>query len=31
VKYTGSANDRDMILLNIGGSIPTSIRLQQLP
>ncbi len=31
VKYTGGANDRDIILLNIGGSVPTNIRNGQLP
>jgi hypothetical protein len=31
VKYTGSANDRDIILLNIGGSVPTNTRAEQLP
>jgi hypothetical protein len=31
VRYTGSLNDRDPILVNLGGSIPTTIRLEQLP
>ena len=31
VKYTGSANDRDPILQNIGGSLPTNTRADQLP
>jgi hypothetical protein len=31
VKYTGAANDRDIILLNIGGGSPTLTRLAQLP
>jgi hypothetical protein len=31
VKYTGGSNDRDPILANIGGIIPTNIRLEQLP
>jgi hypothetical protein len=31
VKYTGSANDRDLILQNIGGVVPTNTRVQQLP
>jgi hypothetical protein len=31
VKYTGSGNDRDRILVNIGGSSPTAFRPQQLP
>ncbi|MBK6752949.1 MAG: hypothetical protein IPG69_05035 [Flavobacteriales bacterium] len=31
VRYAGGANDRDPILLTIGGTIPTAVRLQQLP
>jgi len=31
VKYTGAANDRDPILVNIGGTVPTTTRLEQLP
>ena len=31
VKYTGSSNDRDPILLNIGGSSPTAVVVEQLP
>jgi hypothetical protein len=31
VKYTGFMNDRDPILVNIGGSVPTAVRLEQLP
>ena len=31
VKYAGSSNDRDPILVNIGGSVPTNIRVAQLP
>jgi len=31
VKYTGAANDRDLILQNIGGSVPTQVRVEQLP
>lgn len=31
VKYTGAGNDRDVILENIGGTVPTNVRLQQLP
>jgi len=31
VKYTGNNNDRDPILVNIGGSIATNVVLQQLP
>lgn len=31
VKYTGSLNDRDPLLVNTGGSVPTSVRHDQLP
>ena len=31
VKYTGSANDRDIVLQTIGGSAPTAVRTAQLP
>jgi len=31
VKYTGAGNDRDMILVNIGGSVATNIVIEQLP
>ena len=31
VLYVGNLNDRDPILVNIGGSVPTSTRVQQLP
>jgi hypothetical protein len=31
VKYTGSDNDRDLILQNIGGVIATNSQIQQLP
>jgi len=31
VKYTGTGNDRDVILFNIGGTVPTNNRVQQLP
>jgi hypothetical protein len=31
VRYTGAANDRDPLLQNIGGSVPTNTREQQLP
>lgn len=31
VKDTGSANDRDIILFNVGGIVPTAVRLEQLP
>ena len=30
-KYTGAENDRDIILQNIGGTIPTNVRNAQLP
>ena len=31
IKYTGASNDRDIILANIGGAMPTNTRPQQLP
>ena len=31
MKYAGSNNDRDPILVNIGGTIPTNTRAEQLP
>jgi hypothetical protein len=31
VKYSGVGNDRDPILSNIGGTVPTNTRLEQLP
>ncbi|MBK6832062.1 MAG: hypothetical protein IPG92_15620 [Flavobacteriales bacterium] len=31
VKYTGPFNDRDPILVNIGGTVPTAQRFEQLP
>ena len=31
VRYTGASNDRDPILVNIGGTVPTNTRVQQLP
>jgi len=31
IMYTGQGNDRDPILQNIGGVIPTNSRNQQLP
>ena len=31
VKYTGAGNDRDPIVLNIGGYTPNNQRLEQLP
>ena len=31
VKYTGSANDRDPILINLGGVVPTNTRTEQMP
>ena len=29
--YTGASNDRDPILSNVGGSVPTAARTEQLP
>ncbi len=31
VKYTGGANDRDPILVNVGSTVPTNTKEQQLP
>jgi len=31
VKYTGAANDRDVVLSTIGGTTPTAVRLEQVP
>jgi hypothetical protein len=31
VKYVGANNDRDPILQNIGGVVPTATRTEQLP
>ena len=31
VKYTGTNNDRDPILVNIGGAVPTNTKTEQLP
>ncbi len=31
VKYTGSGNDRDPILINVGSTTPNNTRVQQLP
>lgn len=31
VKYTGTANDRDLILQTIGGVVPTAVRVEQIP
>jgi hypothetical protein len=31
VKYTGSGNDRDIILTTVGSTTPTNTRTQQLP
>ena len=31
VKYTGSGNDRDPILVNVGSTTPNNVRVQQLP
>ena len=30
-KYTGTGNDRDPILINVGGTVPTNTRTEQLP
>jgi hypothetical protein len=31
VRYAGTTNDRDIILQTIGGTVPTAVRVQQLP
>jgi hypothetical protein len=31
VKYTGSGNDRDIVLQTIGSSNPANTRTEQLP
>ena len=31
IKYTGSGNDRDPILVNVGSTTPNNVRVQQLP
>jgi hypothetical protein len=31
VRYTGASNDRDIILLNISGTVPTATRSDHLP
>jgi len=31
IKYTGSGNDRDPILVNVGSTTPNNVRLAQLP
>ena len=31
IKYAGADNDRDPILVNIGGSQVTKVRVEQLP
>ncbi len=31
VRYTGTNNDRDQILMNIGGIVPTTVVMEQLP
>jgi hypothetical protein len=30
-KYTGLNNDRDPVLQNIGGTVPTNVLTEQLP
>ena len=30
-KYTGSGNDRDRVILTIGGNTPNNTRTEQLP
>jgi hypothetical protein len=31
IKYTGAGKDRDPILQNIGGVVPTNVRVEQVP
>ena len=31
VKYTGSGNDRDPVLVNVGNTTPNATRTEQLP
>jgi hypothetical protein len=31
VRYTGLNNDRDIVLQTIGGSTPTTVRVEQVP
>jgi hypothetical protein len=31
IRYSGASNDRDPVLLSIGGVVPTAVRVQQLP
>lgn len=31
VSYTGSGNDRDIILQNVGSTTHNAVRVQQLP
>jgi len=31
IGYTGTANDRDIILTNVGSTTPIDTRTQQLP
>jgi hypothetical protein len=31
IRYTGARNDRDIILQNVGGVVPTNVRTEQLP
>ena len=30
-KYTGTSNDRDPVLVNVGSTTPNNVRTQQLP
>lgn len=30
-KYTGTGNDRDVVIENLGGLVPTATRVEQLP
>jgi len=31
LRYSGANNDRDIILQTIGGSVPTAVRVGQIP
>jgi len=31
IEYTGSGNDRDPILVNVGSTTPNNVRVAQLP